>query len=222
MLTVDFVFGLLGILGGLLCAVGDILFDLKGKGNSKSGPSGLIDSNWQKMADWRFPASILLAGVGVPLYLLGFLGMSNQLAQTNETVGMIFLVFAVVGSAGGFFIHAIVCCIPVICKTLGKKNVGEDTIHEVVGKLFSAIKIPFVVMFCSLVMATSITLIFAILKGYLHVPLIFIVVNPLGLMLIGWVFRLINKKVFSDLPGIIMPSMGIAMIGLMTAISASR
>jgi len=29
-----------------------------------------------------------------------------------------------------------------------------------------------------------------------------------------------NNLVFSDLPGIIMPSLGIAMIGLMTAISA--
>ena len=220
MLTTDLIFGVLGVLGGLLCAVGDILLDLKGKGNIKIGPSGIIDSNWEHMAYWRFPASILFAGVGVPLYFLGFIGMSNQLSYANKTVGMVFLVFAVAGASGGFFIHAIACIIPIICKTLSKKNIAETVVSEVVDKLFSATKIPFVVMFFSLVIATSITLIYAMVKGYLNVPFFFVVANPFGLMLIGWGFRLINKKVFSDLPGIIMPSIGISMVGLMTIINA--
>jgi len=75
-------------------------------------------------------------------------------------------------------------------------------------------------MFFNLVIATSLTLIYAIIKNYFNVPFVFVVINPLGLMLVGWLFRLINKRVFSDLPGIIMPSIGVAMIGLMTAISA--
>jgi len=84
----------------------------------------------------------------------------------------------------------------------------------------NAVKIPLIIMFFSLVIATSMTLIYAIVSGYLNVPYAFVVLNPLGLMLIGWLFRIINRRVFSDLPGIIMPSMGIAMIGLMAAISA--
>ena len=32
-------FGILEITGGILCAVGDMLFDLKGKGNEKLGTS---------------------------------------------------------------------------------------------------------------------------------------------------------------------------------------
>ncbi len=96
----DFVFGILGIIGGLLCAIGDILFDLKGKGNLKSGPYDIIDSNWEIMSEWRFSASILIAALGVPLYLLGFLGMYNQLSQSNEAVATTFLVFAVLGASG--------------------------------------------------------------------------------------------------------------------------
>ena len=42
------------LIGGLLCCVGDVLFDLKGKGNEKLGTSKNIDSNLIKMADWRF------------------------------------------------------------------------------------------------------------------------------------------------------------------------
>jgi len=38
----DFVFGIFGIIGGLLCASADILFDLKGKNNIKSGPAKMM------------------------------------------------------------------------------------------------------------------------------------------------------------------------------------
>ena len=30
------IFGIMGLVGGILCAVGDILFDLKGRNNKKS------------------------------------------------------------------------------------------------------------------------------------------------------------------------------------------
>ena len=58
------IFSILGLIGGLLCCVGDVLFDLKGKGNEKLGTSKNIDSNWVKMADWRFGLSIAIALVG--------------------------------------------------------------------------------------------------------------------------------------------------------------
>lgn len=216
----DFIFGILGFAGGLLCAVGDILFDLKGKGNVKSGPASILDSNWMKMPEWRFRASILMAALGVPLYLLGFIGMSRQLSIGNSALGTAFLVFAAIGSCGGFFIHAMVCCFPIMRKSLTKSGVDDNAQYEMFGKVFNAIKIPFIAMFCSLVVATSVVLIVAILVGCLQVPLVFVALNPLALMLIGLVFRLIDKERFADLPGIIMPSLGIAMIGLMAAISA--
>lgn len=216
----DFILGILGCAGGLLCAAGDILFDLKGKGNVKTGPSKLIDSNWLKMPEWRFRVSILLAAAGVPLYLLGFLGMSRQLALSNETLATVFLVFAVVGASGGFFIHALVCSLPIINKTLVNKGVSADVMDAVAEKLFGAVKIPFMTMFCSLVVATSVTLMAAIVGGALSVPKVFLVLNPFVLMLIGWLFRLIDRERFADLPGIIMPSVGTAMIGVMTAVSA--
>ena len=57
-------FSILGLCGGLLCCVGDILFDLKGAGNEKLGTSKNIDSNWMRMSEWRFGASILCAFFG--------------------------------------------------------------------------------------------------------------------------------------------------------------
>jgi hypothetical protein len=216
----DFVFGIFGIIGGLLCAFADILFDLKGKNNVKSGPAKIIDSNWQIMSEWRFNASILAAALGAPLFLLGFLGMTNQLAQSDKTVAAVFLAFSVIGASGGLFIHASVCLLPIISKTLTKSGVNKDIVETVCAKIYNAVKIPLFAMFISLVIATSATLIYAIISGCLNVPFVFVILNPLGLILTGWLFRLINKRAFSDLPGIIMPSVGIAMIGLMTALNA--
>jgi len=207
-------------MGGLLCAFGDILLDLKGKNNVKSGPARIIDSNWQIMSEWRFSVSILVAAIGVPLYLFSFLGMANQLAQSNKTVAMAFLVFSVVGASGGLFIHASVCFLPIISKTLTKNGINKDIVENVIAKIYKAVKIPLFVMFFSLVIATSAILIYAIIRSYLNVPSVFVILNPLGLTLIGWLFRLMNKKIFCDLPGIIMPSVGIAMIGLMTTLTA--
>lgn len=212
--------GICGVIGGCLCVIGDVLFDWKGKGNVKSGPSGMIDSNWLKMGAWRFKASILVAALGVPLYLLGFLGMSRQLAQSSPLLGNLFLVFAVIGSSGGLFIHGLVCCFPLISQVLAKLGVADEVLEQLVDTIFKVVKLPFMVMFCSLVIVTSMIIMLAMGTGNLAVPDIFYWLNPLMLMLIGWLFRLINKERFADLPGIVMPSVGIAMIGVMTVISA--
>lgn len=41
----NLIFSIMGLVGGLLCCTGDLLFDLKGKGNKKLGTSKNIDSN---------------------------------------------------------------------------------------------------------------------------------------------------------------------------------
>lgn len=45
----NFVFAILGIFGGIIAGTGDMLLDLKGKGNQKLGTSKNIDSNWLTM-----------------------------------------------------------------------------------------------------------------------------------------------------------------------------
>jgi hypothetical protein len=56
----DFVFGIFGIISGLFCAFSDILFDLKGKNNVKSGPAKIFDSNLQIMSEWRLTCLFVL------------------------------------------------------------------------------------------------------------------------------------------------------------------
>lgn len=57
----NLIFSIMGLVGGLLCCAGDLLFNLKGKGNKKLGTSKYINSNWSKMSEWRFGVSIICA-----------------------------------------------------------------------------------------------------------------------------------------------------------------
>ena len=216
----DFTLGMLGFAGALICAVGDILLDFKGSDNKKIGYKMTIDSNWEKMSEWRFHVSIILAAIGVPLYFMGFVAMRNQLSAVNELLATAFIICAVIGTCGGFFIHATLCYNPIIYKTLKSKNIEFDIINEVIKKIFKAGIIPLIVMFSCLVFATSGIVIYAIISNILTLPKIFIIFTPISLMIIGMLFRLIDKKIFADLLGICMPTIGLGMIGLMAAINS--
>jgi uncharacterized membrane protein len=73
------------------------------------------------MSLWRFKASIILASISIPLYYLGVIAMKNQLSRTSELSAHIFGIVTVVGMTGSVFIHASLCYISIIYKTLDKK-----------------------------------------------------------------------------------------------------
>jgi hypothetical protein len=219
-MNTDFVLGIVGICGGLLCAAADILLDYKGKGNEKYGPSGIMDTNWEKMSLWRFKASIWLAAIAVPMYLMGCVAMYHQIARGSEVVGGIFGICAVIGSCGTMFIHATLCYLPIICKTLSAEKTSQNTIEKTANALYRAMVVPFLALWLILVVGLSGIVVYAILSNILTISRFFIILTPLCLVLMGVLLRAANGKVFADLPGICMPSIGIGMLGLMAAINA--
>jgi hypothetical protein len=80
--------------------------------------------------------------------------------------------------------------------------------------------VPFLALWLLLVVGLSGIVAFAILTGALALPWGFILLTPLCLVIVGVLLRLVNRKVFADLPGICMPSIGLGMLGLMAALSA--
>lgn len=59
----------------------------------------------------------------------------------------------------------------------------------------------------------------AILTGALAVPKWFVLLNPFVFLLIGMELRKAKPDVFYDLPGIILPSLGMGMFGLIGMIA---
>lgn len=214
----DFMLGLIGLAGGILCALADIFLDLKGKGNQKSGKYKLIDSNWINMAEWRFPLSIAIAALAVPMYYMGLVAMGNQIRITAPVLARIFLICATVGSMGGLFIHASLCYLPIIYKKLSKDG-HANLAEELIDKIFHSVKIPFFTLYLILVFATSIIVVIAILNNYLSVTAYCALLNPVIFMIVGVPFRKFLPNLCSDLPSICMPSLGLGMIGLTAALN---
>ena len=63
-------------------------------------------------------------------------------------------------------------------------------------------------------MIADICVVIEVLSGALDVPKYMALLNSIVFLIIGAVFRKINPDKFQDLPGIIMPSLGLAMIGI--------
>ena len=205
-------FSVLGLIGGLLCCVGDILLDLKGPNNEKLGTSKNIDSNWIKMSDWRFGLSIALALIGDALVGLGFYSIGMQIADTHPVIGYLTIGFGYFGSMAGIFIHAFLCLQALIYRGAlihGSLQIADDILE----KIYKQIMPTFFTGYISLMIPT-IFVIISIFNGALDVPKICVLLNPIVFLIIGLTCRKINPVKFQDLPGIIMPSLGLAMFGL--------
>lgn len=210
----NLIFSIMGLIGGLLCCVGDLLFDLKGKGNKKSGTSKNIDSNWSKMSEWRFGLSIIFAMFGVILLGFGFYSIANIIRENNVILSNLILITGFIGCIGGLFIHSMLCIQAVIYKRItdnGKTNfeLADNTLEG----FYKTIIFPFMLIYCVLMLA-DICVAVAVLNGALGVPKWMDLLNSIVFLIIGVLFRKINPDKFQDLPGIIMPSLGLAMIGV--------
>lgn len=78
---------------------------------------------------------------------------------------------------------------------------------------YKTIIFPFFLIYCVLMIA-DICVAVAVLNGALGVPKWMDLLNSIVFLIIGVLFRKINPDKFQDLPGIIMPSLGLAMIGV--------
>lgn len=206
------VLSVMGLIGGVLCAVGDVLFDLKGKGNKKLGTSGNIDSNWVNMAYWRFGASIMAAFAGAALIGLGIFSLADQIREMNRTLAAVLAVCGYMSAIGGFYVHTLLCIQPVIYKKIMETD-NFKLADETLEMYYKTVLPPFVISYVFMLGATVCAII-AILCGYLAVPVWFVLLNPFVFLFIGVGLRKLKPDVFYDLPGIVMPSLGMGMFGL--------
>ena len=214
----NLIFSILGIIGGILGAVADCLLDLKGPGNEKLGTSKNIDSNWLKMSEWRFGASILLIMLAGPMAGLGIISIANQIEAYNTTLSMILKLGTYVGTMGGMFIHSFMSIQPIIYKRIMKTNQFELA-DDVLEGLYKAVTIPFFTLYLILAFVPTIGIIVSIVKGYLDVPMWMVIFNPIMAHIIGWILRAVNKKLFYDAPAIFMANIGMSLWGVIGLVS---
>ncbi len=207
------ILSIIGLVGGVLCAVADMLLDIKGKDNTKCGSKKIIDSNWEKMPTWRFIASIILVMFAVPMYSMGVISLGNQIAAGNAILGDALKLSIFIGAMGGFFIHVFVCVVPIIYKEIMKEN-NFELADRVIMKAFNAVLIPFGALYLVLMLVPTAIVCYSIITGLLLVPKWFVLLNPVVFHIIGWALRAVKKEWFYEVPSIFMASLGLAMYGV--------
>ena len=164
-------FAFVGMLGGFICSIADYFLEYLGAlSNETLGGYGVIESAWADMAAWRFPASIWIAAVTVPMYVLGFLAIIRQMRSTHEGVGRLFGAGALLGSLGGLFIHIMLCVLPVAYKYLivnGSQELAVGTVDAMVGSFI----VPFYAYYVFLIIIPLIVwCVYCFKKGSLYRP----------------------------------------------------
>lgn len=211
-------YSIIGLLGGIFCAIGDLLLDLKGRDNTKIGKSKLIESNWLKMPKWRFKVSIILGCIGSFMLGIGIYSLGKQIASTNNVLSEVLILVAILTSMAGFFIHTFICVTPIIYKAMSTKADDELADHTI-NEMFDAIKVVFLVLYLNILLSTTGIAIYCIANNLLDVPVWCVILNPVVFLLIGVILRKIYPKWFYELPGIVMPSLGLGMFGLIGIIN---
>ncbi len=203
----------IGVVGGILCAIADMLLDIKGKDNKKCGSKKILDSNWEKMPNWRFISSSIIVMLAVPMYSMGIISLGNQISIHNEILGYTLKLSIFIGAMGGFFIHTFICVIPIIYKEIMKSN-NFELADRTISQAFNIVKIPFFVLYLILMLFPTSIVCYAIIMKLLNVPIWFILLNPVIFQIIGWILRAIKKEWFYEVPSICAASLGFAMFGI--------
>lgn len=164
-------FALIGMLGGFVCSIADYFLEYLGTlPNETLGAYGVIESAWAEMAAWRFPASIWIAAVTVPMYVLGFIAITRQMRSTHQRTGVLFGASALLGSLGGLFIHIMLCVLPVAYQFLinnASRELAVGTIDAMVGSFI----VPFYAYYVFLIIIPLIVwCVYCFQKGGLYKP----------------------------------------------------
>lgn len=208
---------IIGIIGGVLCAVADLFLDLKGADNKKLGNLKVIDSKWQSMPHYRFVTSTIIAMFAVPMYSSGFIALMIKLGETHKNLSMILSIIFLCGAMGGFMIHTFLCMMPTIYQII-IKNEKIELAQEVINKVFKQIYVPFFLLYICLVIIPAIAIMICIINGALALPLWMILLNPVCFQIIGLLFRATKIKIFIDAPSCCAASLGLAMYGVLALI----
>lgn len=209
------VFAIVGIFSGFFCAISDFLYNFKGKGNKKLGKTGSIDSNWEKMKEWRFSLSLVFSLLGLVCNVFGFIALFNLIEKYNSVLGYITFILGICGSIGMFGVQASLSIQPVVAKEIMKhdKTNGLEVADQTLDKVGTVLTPTYVLAFLTYI-ASVVAVLCAIWMNEIKISSWFTILNPFVFMLIGFILKLCLPKQCSDLPFIICNSLGMSMLSL--------
>lgn len=139
-------FATLAAIAGLMYSVADYLLELLPGNSTVLDKYGVVESAWEEMAVGRFTASISIAAIVTPFFVAGYLCVYRQMRTTHPRYARAFIIVTLIGGLSDFFIHVILCIMPVVYKSVLSIS-GQTAAVTVLEDMTGSFIIPFYVYF---------------------------------------------------------------------------
>ena len=197
--------------------ISDWLAGALGEGNTKNG---LIESNWFTMASWRFEVSLIVAAVGACLFFLGMKAMiqivgvsQKKMDYQDALMGRLFSIGAVTACVSEFFIHVVMVIMPILYKELYETSLMGADIIFIEERFFHALAVPYYAFFFLPMILISVSFGYMILTGRFRITNLFLLLNPLVMYGLSFVFKMIRVVPVADF-GVALVSFGYVLVFL--------
>ncbi len=192
----DRVIGIIGIISGFMCALADTpLAYFYDDNNQKIGQRRDIQTGWQTASSKRFYLSFQLSFLGQPGCYLVMWRLAEMIGKENDTMCSILKICTFLGCYTGLITHAVFCIKPLVYKHIYQEaslKTSENALHETDRLTI----LPVLVCSVTLIMIPAFLISAAIWQGILPVSRLWIIFNPIFLM----IAMLAVKKAFPKLP----------------------
>ena len=142
----NFIFAVLAAAAGLLYSIADYLLEYLPGESTVLDKYGAVESAWEVMHAGRFTASIALAAMITPFFVAGYICIYKQMQTTHPKYAKGFIAVTLIGGLSDFFIHAILCIMPVVYKSVFEIS-GRTAAVAVLEATEGSFIIPFYVYF---------------------------------------------------------------------------
>ena len=192
----DRVIGIIGIISGFMCALADTpLACFYDDNNQKIGQRRDIQTGWQTASSKRFYLSFLLSFLGQPGCYLVMWRLTEMIGKDNDTMCSVLKICTFLGCYTGLITHAVFCIKPLVYKHIYQEaslKTSETALHETDRLTI----LPVLVCSFTLIIIPAFLISAAIWQGILPVSRLWIIFNPIFLM----IAMLVVKKAFPKLP----------------------
>jgi len=213
------IFAILGILGSIVCAVGDyFLYRCQGTDSIRIGNDKKIESNWEKAKTSDFIVSGVLASISIPFYYLGLVAFAQQISLQNRGMAVANFIVLTIGAMGGVGFHLNACFMPLIYKAVTENGGSLQMVEKIYSIMRKACSVSAVLTYGILVLVNSVWVWIVILTGIVDVPKILCLLTPFVFLVVG---KLLAKcsKIFHTFPLSVTNTLGIGGVAVIALVS---
>ena len=184
------IFGIIGIISGLVAALADVPLVKPGKvdPNEKPAINGVCPW-WADVSSKRFKRSFWYSFLGQPGTYITMWFLADLIAGGNEALALALRINTFIGCYTGLLCHVVYCMKPLMYQKLSKK-MSDDESTEVLKAIDPIIKVPAIIGFLSLWLGGTVIVAIAIVTGALAVPKWCLLLNPI----VSLIVLMIGKK----------------------------